>query len=79
MPGLPRPMNTSKGQKYMHGEQLLLKTTWKLAERLFYNQSCKKDLHKRKGREAIRSGPTTLGRDTEEERDMMNSEILPKK
>lgn len=30
---------------HLHMEQFLLKTDWKLAERLLYNQGCKKDVH----------------------------------
>ena len=42
---------------------VLTETNWKLAERLQYNQGCKKYPHRelgRKGREVIRLGPVTL-------------------
>ena len=41
-----------------HIEKFSLKTNWRLAEKLLYSQSCKKDPHRvRKGREEARSGP----------------------
>lgn len=35
----PSPMNTLK--IHLHVEEVLLKTTWRLVERLFYNRGCK--------------------------------------
>ena len=40
MLNLPHPMNTSKLQ--LHMERLSLRTTWRLAEQMFYNQGYKK-------------------------------------
>ena len=39
----PSPMNTTK--IHLHVEQFSLKTNWKLAERLLYNQGYKKNPH----------------------------------
>lgn len=74
----PPTMNISK--THLHVEQFSLKINWRLAERLFYNQGCKKNMHKestRKGGEVIRLGPAPVGGDTEEERGIMGSEIPP--
>ena len=58
---------------HLHVEQLLLKTTWRLVERLVYNQTEKKDLHRirQKGRKnnQVRTWEGTLRGDLEEEGD----------
>ena len=38
---LTSPSPTNTGKTHLYVEQLSLKTNWKLAERLIYNQSCK--------------------------------------
>lgn len=50
---------------HLHLEQLSLKANWRLQEGFLYNQDCKKEPLRmgRKGREAIRSGPLSLGGD----------------
>ena len=59
-------MNTPKLQ--LHIEQLFLRTTWRLAERLFYNEGRKEKVQwDRRGREAIWLDPTALVGDPEEE------------
>jgi len=53
-------------------EQLSLKNSWKLAERLLHNQDCKK-IHRylsKKGIKAISSRPMFLEWDSEERRIM---------
>ena len=52
-------------------EQFSLKTNWRLAERVFYNQGCKKYPHGIgiKGKEAIKSRPVPLRWNSEEEGD----------
>ena len=50
----PPPTNTSK--IHLHVERFSLKTNWKLAERLLYNQGCKKDPLNQVGREQKPSG-----------------------
>ena len=56
---LPPPRNTSK--TYLHVEQISLKTTLRLAERLLYNKGFKKDTHtiQKEGKREISSGLTT--------------------
>ena len=52
---------------HLHAEQISMKTNWRLAKRLLYNQGCKERsvwCRGRKGREAIRSRPMPLAGDT---------------
>ena len=59
---LTSPTNASN--IHLHVEQFSQKTNWKLAEDLFYNQSCKKDLHitwQDGGKKAFRTGLAPLG------------------
>ena len=69
------PINISK--LHAHVEQFSLKTNWRVAERLLYNQGCKKDYGEliRKGREEIRSEPVALGGDSEEKGDYMGRDL----
>ena len=41
----PTPTNISNISIHLHVEKFSLKINWKLAERLLYNQGCKKDPH----------------------------------
>ena len=66
-------------QKYIYIEKFSLKTKWRLAERLLYNQGCKKDPHgiiREEGKKSSQVQPVLLGGDSEEKGDDM-AEILP--
>ena len=51
--------DTQTSKIHLHVEQSSLLTTWRLTERLFYNQGCKKDLHQ-VGWQGRRSNQVTI-------------------
>ena len=62
---------------YMQREQFSLKTNWRLAERLFYNQGCKqRSAELLRKREATSLGPTYLGGDRGRQGTITGWEIL---
>ena len=72
----PPPTNTSK--IHLHMKKFSLKTLPVEAGRTLIQSNLKESLTEsvRKGREEIRSGSVPIARDTEEEGDIMSSEIL---
>ena len=73
---LPPLMNAQK--LYLHVEQFLLETNWRLGERLLYNQGYKKYLYgSQLGREA--SGQDLYPwAGTQKKREITGAEILPR-
>ena len=69
------PLNTSK--IHLHVGEFSLKTTWKLAESLLYNQGSKKELTELGGkrRGAIRLEHAPLGGDLEEKGDFTDGDL----
>ena len=57
----PPTMNTSK--LHLHVEQFSLKTNWKPAEGLLYNQGCMKDMHiiRQEGKKSVPVPDQDLG------------------
>lgn len=49
------PLRKNTAKIHLHLEKFSLKTNWRLAEILLYNQGCKKEPHGRKGSDQVRA------------------------